>query len=81
MSNTASNAKMLINVAITFCTITAILVCAVVATLFVAAFLRFDASVLIATLFVAGMSTFILGLLFFLREIFLATASLRIDTH
>ena len=71
----------LINFAVTFCTITAILVCAVVAILFVGAFLRFDVSALIATLFVTGMSTFIVGLLFFLREIFLATASLRIGPH
>jgi hypothetical protein len=71
----------LINVAITFSTITAILICAVVAMLFIAAFLAFDASVPIAILFVAGMSTFILALLFFLREIFLATASLRIGPH
>jgi hypothetical protein len=76
----ARRAKM-INVAITFCTITAILICAVVAILFIGAFLEFDVSVLIATLFVAGMSTFIVGLLFFLREIFLATVSLRIGTH
>lgn len=51
------------------------------ATLFVGAFLEFDASVPIALLFVAGMSTFILGLLFLLREISLATASLRIGKH
>ena len=71
----------LINFAITFCTITAILVCAVVGILFVGVFFKFDVSALIATLFVTGMSTFIVGLLFFLREIFLATASLRIGPH
>ena len=48
---------------------------------FVGVFFKFDVSALIATLFVTGMSTFIVGLLFFLREIFLATASLRIGPH
>ena len=76
--NTLSRRAKLINVAITFCTITAILVCAVIATLFVGAFMAFDASVLIAILFVAAMSLLIVGLMYFLREIFIATASLRI---
>jgi hypothetical protein len=67
-----------INLAITFCTITALFVCAVVATLFLGAFLRFDASVPIAILFVGAMVTFFFGLLCFLREIFVATATLRI---
>jgi hypothetical protein len=67
-----------INLAITLCTITALFVCAVVATLFVGAFLRFDVSVPVAVLFVGAMSTFFAGLLCFLREIFIATASLRI---
>ncbi len=67
-----------INLAITFCTITALLVCAVIATLFVGAFLQFDASIPVAVLFVGAMSTFFVGLLCFLREIFIATANLRI---
>ena len=68
----------LINLSITLCTITALFICAVVATLFIAAFLRFEAPVLIAVLFVGAMMTFFAGLLCFLREIFMATASLRI---
>lgn len=70
-----------INLAITFCTITALLVCAVVATLFVGAFLQFDASVPVAVLFIGAMSMFFVGLLCFLREIFIATANLRIGTR
>ena len=66
-----------INVAITLCTITALFVCAVVATMFMAAFIGFNAAIPVAVLFVAAMTTFFVGLLFFLREIFLATASLR----
>jgi len=68
----------LINLAITLCTITALFVCAVVATMFLGAFLGFNAAMPVAVLFVGAMATFFVGLLFFLREIFIATASLRI---
>ena len=68
----------LIYLAIALCTTTALLVCAVVAFLFVSAFLQFDASVTVALLFIAAMSTFVLGLLWFLREIYVGTISLRI---
>ena len=63
---------------IALCTITALLVCAVIATLFLGAFARFDVSVPVALLFVAAMIALFVGLLAFLREIFLATANLRI---
>jgi Na+/melibiose symporter-like transporter len=68
----------LIYLAIALCTTTALLVCAVVAFLFVSAFLQFDASVVVALLFIAAMSTFVFGLLWFLREIYVGTISLRI---
>jgi len=71
----------LISRAITLCTVTALLVCAVIATLFVGAFVGFDASMPVALLFVAAMVAFFGGLLSFLREIFIATASLRIGPH
>lgn len=66
-----------VNVAITLCTTTALLVATVIAILFLGAFLRFDASVAVAMLFVAAMLAFVLALLFFLREIFLSTKMLR----
>jgi hypothetical protein len=75
---TLSRRAKLANRSITLCTITALLVCAVIAALFLGAFLSFDASVPVALLFVAAMLAFFAGLLSFLREIFLATASLRI---
>jgi len=75
---TLSRRAKLINRAITLCTTTALLVCTVIATLFMSGFLRFDASLPVALLFIAAMSTFFLGLLWFLREIYLATVSLRI---
>ena len=68
----------LIYLAIALCTTTALLVCAVIAFLFVSAFLQFDASVVVALLFIAAMSTFVFGLLWFLREIYVGTISLRI---
>jgi Protein of unknown function (DUF2721) len=68
----------LISRAITLCTVTALLVCMVIAFLFLSGFLSFDASLPVALLFVAAMSAFFLGLLWFLREIYLATANLRI---
>jgi hypothetical protein len=68
----------LISRAITLCTTTALLVCTVIAVLFLSAFLRFDATIPVALLFIAAMSTFFLGLVWFLREIYLATVSLRI---
>jgi Na+/melibiose symporter-like transporter len=68
----------LIYLAIALCTTTALLVCAVVAFLFVSAFLQFDASVVVALLFIAAMSTVVFGLLWFLREIYVGTISLRI---
>jgi Protein of unknown function (DUF2721) len=71
----------LINRAITLLTITALFVCAVVGTMFVAAFFSFDAAIPVAVLFVAAMATLFVALLFFLREIFVATASLRIGPH
>ena len=64
--------------AITLCTMTALLVCTMIAVLFLSAFLQFDASIPVALLFIAAMLCFFLGLLWFLREIYLATMNLRI---
>jgi uncharacterized protein DUF2721 len=68
----------LISRAITLCTTTALLVCTVIAVLFLSASLRLDATIPVALLFIAAMSTFFLGLVWFLREIYLATVTLRI---
>jgi hypothetical protein len=64
--------------AIALSTVTALCVSAVVATLFLGAFFEFNARVPVALLFVAGMTTFFTALLCFLREVFIATAGLRI---
>jgi Mg2+ and Co2+ transporter CorA len=69
---TFSRRAKLISCAITACTVT-LLVCTVIATLFLSAFLPFDASVPVALLFIAAMLAFFFGLLWFLREIYVAT--------
>lgn len=72
----------LIGRAIFLCTTTALLVCAVIVALFVGAILGFDPSRAVALFFVAAMLAFFFGLLSFLREVLLATVSLRIGgTH
>jgi hypothetical protein len=63
---------------ITLCTVTACLICAVIVVLFVGAFLNRDTSPEVAALFVGSMVVFLIALLLFLREILLATATLRI---
>jgi Protein of unknown function (DUF2721) len=67
--------------AIALCTLTALFICAVVATLFLGVFFGFDASIWVALLFIAAMVAVFAGLVFFLREIFLATSSLGIGTY
>jgi hypothetical protein len=78
---TLSRRAKMINNAITLCTATALLVCAVIAALFLGTFAHFDASVPVSVLFITAMLAFFAGLVWFLREIFLATASLRIGPH
>jgi hypothetical protein len=56
---------------------TALLISSVVAILFLGAFVKLDTALLVALLFVAGMTTFICALLLFLREVLIATANLR----
>lgn len=59
------------------CTLTALLISTVIALLFLAAFVTFDASAVVAVLFVAAMIAFILALIGFLREVLVASASIR----
>jgi hypothetical protein len=66
------------NVAIACCTASALLVCIVVATLFVAAPTQLAVGRLISWLFIAAMAMLTAGLILFLHEIQLAMRSLRI---
>jgi hypothetical protein len=64
--------------AINFCTVAALLVCSVVATLFIDAFLGTNLKWLVGTLFVTAMVALIGGLVSFLREVYCATHTMRI---
>mgnify|MGYP001764268741 CR=1 FL=1 len=64
----------LIHWAITLCTTCELLICAVVCVIFISAEFGYNASTIIAALFIAAMVSLIGGLLCFLREITLATA-------
>jgi hypothetical protein len=71
----------LIYTAITLCTTTALLICTVIAVIFLSASAHFNATRPVTVLFVAAMATFFLGLVWFLREIYLGTVSLRIGAR
>ncbi|MFZ3183629.1 MAG: DUF2721 domain-containing protein [Pseudomonas sp.] len=67
----------LCNRAISLCTLTALLICVVVALLFISALMGFNASLAVAALFVVSMGSFIFALLSFLQEIRVASAALE----
>jgi hypothetical protein len=66
-----------INWAISLCTLCALLICTVIVSLFVGTLVGLDFHTFIASLFIIAMIALILALLFFLREIYLAIASLK----
>jgi len=78
--NLSSRAR-LIHWAISLCTLCALLVCTVIATLFIGALANVSASGLIAVLFIAAMLTLIAGLMCFLGEIYFATDRLYRHSH
>lgn len=63
--------------AISLCTICALLICIVIATLFVGSVMGVQLTSLIAFLFIAAMFALIGGLLSLLREIYIATGSIH----
>lgn len=64
--------------AINFCTAAALLICADIVTLFVDAFIGTQLRWLVGALFILTMIALIGGLISFLREVYLATHTLRI---
>jgi hypothetical protein len=76
-----SSRARLVNRGITLCVAAALFVCAVIVALFAGSFVNTDVSVEVAVLFVAAMLAIIGALLAFLREVFVATASMRIGPH
>jgi hypothetical protein len=71
--------RRLANAAITTCTLSALLVCVVIALLFVEVLLKFPLKWLEGLLFIASTLALVIGLALFLREVHLATHSMRID--
>jgi hypothetical protein len=67
----------LINWAIGLCTTCVLLICSVIAILFLGSFIILNMAIPIASLFVAAMLCLILALTFFIGEIYLATAYVR----
>jgi hypothetical protein len=63
--------------AISLCTLCALLICMVIAALFVSSTAGLDPSVAVSALFVAAMLALITGLICFLREIAIATGNLE----
>lgn len=70
----------LTSVAITSCTISALLVCVVIATIFLEVMLAVPMHWFIGALFTGAMLALVVGLGFFLREVHLAMQSIRIPT-
>jgi hypothetical protein len=64
--------------AINLCTCAALLVCSVIAALFIDVFTNTNLKWLVGALFVVAMIALIGGLISFLREVYLATHTLRI---
>jgi len=73
-----SRRSRLINQAISLVTISALLVCGVIAALFFGVFFSVDMSTPVGLVFIASMLTLIGGLLAFLREVHVAIRTLRI---
>lgn len=62
--------------AVSLCTMSALLICIVIAALFVGSEISIDPSRAVSLLFILAMLTLISGLLCFLREVFLATGNI-----
>ncbi len=67
----------LCNRAINLCTFTALLICTLIALLFISELMAFNATYAVAALFVVSMGTFIVALLSFLQEIRVASTALE----
>ncbi len=67
----------MINKAIRLCTISALLICLVVVTLFLGGLLHASLSMVIAVLFISAMLALIIALIYFLREVTRATRSMQ----
>ncbi len=71
----------IINWAFIGCTVAALLVCVLIAVAFVGYLLDVHLEVVMATLFILAMASFVAGLLLFLREVLLAASSVHIEAR
>lgn len=67
----------LISHAIAMCVVTAVLVCGTIVVLFIGEFAGFNATVPAALLFIAALMAFLLALVWLLREVFMATRTMK----
>jgi hypothetical protein len=74
--STLSKRAKLIDYAITLSTTTSLLVCAVIAILFLGAFFNFDINITVMVLFIMAILSLVMALLCLLREILIATLNL-----
>ena len=77
--STLSRRAKFINLAITLGTVCALLICVMIASMFIGVFLSVDLAAIVSLLFVTAMLAFIGALLSFLREIFIAVKAMRIE--
>jgi hypothetical protein len=75
-----STRSRLINLAIALCVLSALLVALVVVSLFVSSLMQIDLALPVAILFIVAMLSLAAALIFFLREIYIATAALRFNS-
>jgi len=73
--------RRLVNMAIASTVATMLVICVLIASMFVGFLLDLHVSVLIATLFIIAMLGLVGGLVLFLREALLASASVHLDAH
>lgn len=66
---------------INFCSLSALLVTVLVSAIFIAHLNGADASFIVSTLFIAAMAVFLIGICFFLAEIYLATKTVRVRSE
>lgn len=66
-----------INLAINFATLSALMVCFVIITLFLGSFVKINAALIVASLFIVCMCLLAMAFLCFLMEVFIATRSLQ----
>ena len=78
--NSLERRRYFASAAITACTFAALLVCTVIASLFLQVLLELDLSWFIGLLFTVATCAMVTGLAYFLREVHMATQSIRIPS-